>query len=84
MKDTQDLSVLFLTTACGSTMISKKALKKEVLQKGQVSRHQNAGQRGHRKGSRPREKERTIFKGKGDTDMIGYVPKEKKSFSSCP
>ena len=59
MKDTRDLSVLFLTTACGSTMISKKALKKEVLQKGQVSRHQNAGQRGHRKGSRPREKERT-------------------------
>lgn len=43
MKDTQDLSVLFLTTARGSTVISKKAHEKEVLQRGQVSRHQNSG-----------------------------------------
>ena len=43
MKDTRDLSVLFLTTARGSTMMSKKAHEKEVLQRGQVSQHQNAG-----------------------------------------
>ena len=43
MKDTRDLSVLFLTTAHGSTMMSKKAHEKEVLQRRQVSQHQNAG-----------------------------------------